>query len=128
MTLYETPQMHIKHVFGNLHRDRGPILCFNEEHAFLEEEIERQHGIHMRPRQQIVITFAGSRYDVIYAERPEVCGYTIREHSNIARPLGLGPDGQRVTQLHFYRITGQRWQQLMPDQDVVIPQLHAAIA
>ena len=126
MTLYETPQMHVKHVYGNLHRDRGPVLCFNEDYLFLEEEMDRVLGHRMRHGERVTITFAGSRYDIIYAERAEVRGYTVREHWNLARPLGLGPDGQRVTQLHFYRIAGQKWAQLMPNQDVVVPTLAAA--
>ena len=117
MTLYETPQMHVIHVYGQIDR-RGAVLCFRHLEVSLEELFRAALGTSPNTAYHATVQFSGSKYDVYYVRTEQVEAYTVRQHSDISRPLGLEADGPRVTQLHFYRPHGKSWQMLDPELNV----------
>jgi len=139
MDIIET--RHIRHVFGEVHQKKGAVLCYvtpwgSKRELFLNEvlrkhpEVLRKHGVARKAASfDTVIEIFGSLYELSFRRKTEVECFTIREANQACRPLGLSKDGPHVTQLHFFRFTGQRqWNMLKPGCVVTVPAAESVAA
>ena len=131
--MHELETFHVQHVFLSIHSERGALLCYESpwgtEEALALETILQKGSAGPRSRFDGVIVFCGSEYELSYRRNAVLESFTIREHSRLARPLGMTESGPHVNELCIYRHTGSmKWRAQRPGEELELPALETVAA